>query len=127
MLRAGIHKTMPFRSWPTIRESKSMPTGAPKAVLARESQHADGPRLLADIGGTNARFALEFGPGQIDEVRVYPGADYPGIADAIRKFLKDSKIGRVNHAAIAIANPVDGDHVQVTNHKWSVSSEATPR
>ena len=104
-----------------------MPTGAPKAVLARESQHADGPRLLADIGGTNARFALELGPGQIDEVRVYPCADYPGIADAIRKFLKDSKIGRVNHAAIAIANPVDGDHVQMTNHNWSFSIEATRR
>ncbi|MEJ2769187.1 bifunctional transcriptional regulator/glucokinase [Mycetohabitans sp. B46] len=104
-----------------------MPIGAPKAVLARARPHPDGPRLLADIGGTNARFALEFGPGQIDDIRVYPCADYPGIAAVIRTFLKDSKVGRVNHAAIAIANPVDGDQVQMTNHNWNFSSEATRR
>lgn len=104
-----------------------MPTGAPKAVPARENLHPDGPRLLADVGGTNARFALEPGPGQIDDIRVYPCGAYPGIAEAIRKFLKDIKVGRVNHAAIAIANPVDGDQVRMTNHSWSFSIEATRR
>ncbi len=102
-----------------------MLTGAPKAVVACESPHPDGPRLLADIGGTNARFALEFRPGKIDDIRVYPCSDYPCIAAAIQKFLKDSKIIRVSHAAIAIANPVDGDQVQMTNRNWSFSIEAT--
>jgi len=90
-------------------------------------QHADGPRLLADIGGTNARFALETGPGEIGSVQVYPCADYPGVAEVIKKYLKDTKIGRVNHAAIAIANPVDGDQVSMTNHDWTFSIEATRR
>jgi glucokinase len=90
-------------------------------------QHADGPRLLADIGGTNARFALETGPGEIGSVQVYPCADYPGVAEVIKKYLKDTRIGRVNHAAIAIANPVDGDQVRMTNHDWSFSIEATRR
>jgi glucokinase len=90
-------------------------------------QHADGPRLLADIGGTNARFALETGPGEIANVLVYPCADYPGVAEVIKKYLKDTKIGRVNHAAIAIANPVDGDQVSMTNHDWTFSIEATRR
>jgi len=90
-------------------------------------QHADGPRLLADIGGTNARFALETGPGEIKSVQVYPCADYPGVAEVIKKYLKDTRIGRVNHAAIAIANPVDGDQVRMTNHDWSFSIEATRR
>jgi len=91
------------------------------------TQHADGPRLLADIGGTNARFALETAPGEIGQIRVYPGADYPGIAEVMQQYLKDTKVGRVNHAAIAIANPVDGDHVKMTNHDWSFSIEATRR
>jgi len=91
------------------------------------AQHADGPRLLADIGGTNARFALETAPGEIGQIRVYPGADYPGIAEVMQQYLKDTKVGRVNHAAIAIANPVDGDHVKMTNHDWSFSIEATRR
>jgi glucokinase len=90
-------------------------------------QHADGPRLLADIGGTNARFALETGPGEIGQVQVYPCADYPGVAEVIKKYLKDTRIGRVNHAAIAIANPVDGDQVSMTNHDWTFSIESTRR
>src|SRR6201996_2859491 len=97
------------------------------SAAARENPHADGPRLLADIGGTNARFALEFGPDQIEQIRVYPCADYPGVADAVKKYLKDTKIGHVNHAAVAIANPVDGDEVKMTNHHWSFSIEATRR
>ncbi|PTB20561.1 glucokinase [Trinickia symbiotica] len=90
-------------------------------------QHADGPRLLADIGGTNARFALETGPGEISQIRVYPCAEYPGVEDVLKKYLKDTKVGHVNHAAIAIANPVDGDQVSMTNHNWTFSIEATRR
>ncbi|WP_175781962.1 bifunctional transcriptional regulator/glucokinase [Burkholderia anthina] len=103
-----------------------MPTGAQsKAAVA--GQHADGPRLLADVGGANACLALETGPGDITQIRVYPGADYPTLTDAIRKYLMDVKISRVNHAAIAIANPVDSDQVTMTNHDWSFSIEATRR
>jgi glucokinase len=104
-----------------------MSTGVHSKAAAGAGQHADGPRLLADIGGTNARFALETGPGEIGQIRVYPGADYPGIAEVMQQYLKDTKVGRVNHAAIAIANPVDGDHVKMTNHDWSFSIEATRR
>ncbi|CCD35333.1 Glucokinase / HTH-type transcriptional regulator (HexR?) [Candidatus Paraburkholderia kirkii UZHbot1] len=96
-------------------------------AAAVANQHADGPRLLADIGGTNARFALETAPGEIGQIHVYPGADYPGIAEVMQQYLKDTKVGRVNHAAIAIANPVDGDHVKMINHDWSFSIEATRR
>jgi glucokinase len=98
------------------------PAARPQSVA-----HPDGPRLLADIGGTNARFALEQGPGEIGQVRVYPCADFPGIAEAIQQYLADTQVGRVNHAAVAIANPVDGDQVQMTNHDWRFSIEATRR
>ncbi len=104
-----------------------MSTGVQTKAVPGAGQHADGPRLLADIGGTNARFALETGPGEITQVLVYPCAEYPGVAEVIKKYLKDTKIGRVNHAAIAIANPVDGDQVSMTNHDWTFSIEATRR
>src|SRR5260370_1051683 len=100
---------MPFRSSQTTRGYDSMSTGVQNKAAPSAGQHADGPRLLADVGGTNARFALETRPGEIAQVHVYPCAEYPGIAEVIKKYLKDTKIGRVNHAAIAIANPVDGD------------------
>src|ERR1700759_1573393 len=104
-----------------------MSTGVPTKAAPQAGQHADGPRLLADVGGTNARFALETKPGEISQVHVYPCAEYPGIAEVIKKYLKDTKIGRVNHAAVAIANPVDGDQVRMTNHDWTFSIEATRR
>ncbi|MBW8901467.1 MAG: hypothetical protein JF619_25895, partial [Massilia sp.] len=41
--------------------------------------YADGPRLLADIGATHARFALEIAPGVLRNVAVLLCDDYPGI------------------------------------------------
>ncbi len=99
-----------------------------KAVtVAAGSQHADGPRLLADVGGTNARFALETAPGVIGEIRVSVRPWPIRYCRAMQQYLKDIKVSRVNHAAVAIANPVDGDHVSMTNHDWSFSIEATRR
>ncbi|MBU9205434.1 glucokinase [Burkholderia multivorans] len=84
-------------------------------------------RLLADIGGTNARFALETGDGDIGQVRVYACADYSGLVDAVRQYFSDMSLQQVSAAAIAIANPVDGDEVRMTNRDWSFSIEATRR
>lgn len=113
--------------------SDRMPLGAHAAVAtpsASTQPYVDGPRLLADIGGTNARFALERRPGVIEKIHVYPCADFPGIAEAIHAFYKDVGVGTaipVAHAAIAIANPIDGDQVTMTNHDWRFSIEATRR
>jgi glucokinase len=87
-----------------------------------EESYADGARLLADIGGTNARFALETGPGRIGEIETLACADYPRFADAVRAYLPGRPA--VHHAIIAIANPVEGDVVSMTNHCWSFSIEA---
>jgi glucokinase len=88
---------------------------------------SDGPRLLADVGGTNARFALEIAPGQFDCIDVLACDAYPTLADALRAYLASpavaAKAAVIRHAAIAIANPIDGDQVQMTNHHWSFSVE----
>ncbi|GAB3447138.1 glucokinase [Massilia solisilvae] len=89
--------------------------------------HAGGPRLLADIGGTNARFALETGPGRIGLIEVLACRDWPTLAEAVRAYLALPRVaatGPVRHAAVAIANPVDGDLVRMTNHHWEFSIEA---
>ena len=83
------------------------------------------PRLLADIGGTNARFALETAPGVIEDIDVLPCKDYATLADAMRSYLENAHTRAVHHAAIGIANPVNGDRVQMTNHHWSFSIEET--
>ena len=87
------------------------------------------PKLLADIGGTNARFALETVPGQIEAVRVLPCAGYASLSLAMRAYLQDAAsiaagAAKVRQAGIAIANPIHGDQVQMTNHHWSFSISA---
>ncbi len=84
---------------------------------------SDGPRLLADIGGTNARFALQAAPGDIAAIHTLACADYACFEDAVRAYLGATGAA-TRHAVIAIANPVDGDAVRMTNHHWAFSIEA---
>ncbi len=94
---------------------------------AQSALYLDGPRLLADIGGTNARFALERAPGQIEAIRVLRCADHTEFAIAVETYLVEIGQPTVRHAAIAIANPVQGDEIKMTNHHWAFSIEATRR
>lgn len=87
------------------------------------------PRLLADVGGTNARFALELPGGAIGHIHVLACAAYPTLADALKAYLALPDVAAVagpgiRHGAIAIANPVNGDFVKMTNHHWEFSIEA---
>ena len=91
--------------------------------------YADGPRLLADIGGTNARFALESKPGLTGHIEVLSCAAYPTLAHALKAYLALPAVVGVlaeppRHAALAIANPITGDLVRMTNHHWEFSIEA---
>ncbi|WP_104578408.1 glucokinase [Helicobacter felis] len=83
------------------------------------------PRLLADIGGTNARFGLEVAPDKIESIEVLACQDYNTVVDAIKAYLAKVNNPSVKYAAIAIANPVMGDWVQMTNHHWAFSIETT--
>ncbi len=89
----------------------------------------DSPRLLADIGGTNARFALETASRHFEAVATYACADFASLRAAMQTYLASAVVkavhaGTIRHAAIAIANPVDGDMVSMTNHHWSFSIAA---
>ncbi|HEU5435819.1 MAG TPA: glucokinase [Telluria sp.] len=92
----------------------------------------DSPRLLADIGGTNARFALETAAGRIEAIEVLPCANYASLELALRAYLALPRVAShvgtpLRHAAIAIANPVVGDMVRMTNHHWEFSIAALQR
>ena len=83
------------------------------------------PRLLADIGGTNARFAWQAGRGEaLGRVCTYPCARFDTLLTAIRYYLAEQQLPPPRAGAIGIANPVTGDRVQMTNHHWSFSIEA---
>lgn len=101
-----------------------MSISTPKSAKKSDIQ-ATFPRLVADIGGTNARFALETNHQQFEKVEVLLDSDYNSIVDAIKAYLKLAGEPNVKYASVAIANPIIGDWVQMTNHHWAFSIETT--
>ncbi len=86
----------------------------------------DGVHLIGDIGGTNARFAMA-ADGGFAHLRVLHTGDYQSLVAAVRAYLSGvPDTLRPLRAALAIAGPVTGDHVALTNQNWSFSiAEAT--
>jgi glucokinase len=81
-------------------------------------------RLLADIGATHARFALETSLGNFTQIRNLSCDDYSGVEPLLRAYLEENRTITVRHAAFAFANPVEGDLVSMTNRDWVFSIEA---
>ena len=83
--------------------------------------------LVADIGGTNARFAL------VDETRrpfaeaTLRCSEFPGVVDAARAYLAGAPAVRLRSGAFAVATAITGDHVQFTNNGWGFSREESRR
>ena len=85
------------------------------------------PRLIADIGGTNARFALLHG-SEIGESHVLQVDDYDTPADAIAAYLGAMpESERPVEAAMGVAGPVTGDRVVMMNSQWAFSIEGLKR
>jgi len=83
----------------------------------------DSPRLIADIGGTYARFAMETAPGRFEHAASLRCAEHADFHAAVSSYLATLPTRQPVHAAIAIANPVEGDQIRMTNYHWRFSSE----
>jgi glucokinase len=87
-----------------------------------------GVGLIGDIGATNARFALVRPGGKATPARVCALDDYPSLADALDAYLiEQSPAVPPIEAVLAIASPVTGDEITLTNHAWTFSVEALRR
>jgi glucokinase len=93
------------------------------ARLARKSETPQSKPigLVGDIGGTNARFALVQADGSLARVRVLATDDHPTIADAIAFYFAKFPAERPDQAVLAVAAPVTGDRISMTNHPWRFS------
>jgi glucokinase len=86
------------------------------------------PWLLADVGGTHARFGWVGGADAgVTEIRTLATADHVNPAAAARAYLADlaARLGPRDSipcaAAFAVATAVSGDAVALTNSGWSFS------
>lgn len=77
--------------------------------------------LVGDVGGTNARLALcDVDSGEILKAKTYSGLDYPSLEAVVRVYLEEHNV-TVTDGCIAIACPITGDWVAMTNHVWAFS------
>jgi glucokinase len=81
------------------------------------------PALIADIGGTNARFALtdlDSARPDMHAVQTLPCCEYASLQHAAEAYL-GSVGAQPARASIAVACPVDGDAIKLTNRAWAFS------
>ena len=94
------------------------PSGSGKAMNGSRSARRDRV-LLADIGGTNARFALaerdEIGP--IEHFKV---TDFSSATDVIAAFLTRHAGGSPEAAVMGVAGPVENNRCTITNSGWMI-------
>ncbi|HTJ06967.1 MAG TPA: glucokinase [Caldimonas sp.] len=83
------------------------------------------PRLLADVGGTHARFGIVASRGEgVERIRQVVCDDHASLEAAIASYLRDAAAPPPASCAIAIASPLTGDRVTMTNRDWSFSIES---
>jgi glucokinase len=85
------------------------------------------PTLLADIGGTNARFGLVMSGTQgVEQVTALRCADYAGPAEAAIEYLGTHgiKSGDLQFAVFAVATPVNAPVLHLTNSNWLLDRSA---
>jgi glucokinase len=87
--------------------------------------NATATRLIADIGATNTRFALVGPDGTITRTRVLATDDFASLSDAIEDYLAaEAPPVKPTLAVLAVAAPVTGDTVALTNNPWTFSIQA---
>jgi glucokinase len=83
--------------------------------------------LLADIGGTNARFTLLDATG-MRPLSATPLDRHSSIEDAITTYLRAERLdGPPRAALLAVAGPVNNNSITLTNRGWTVDGAAVSR
>ena len=80
--------------------------------------------MLADVGGTYTRLVILKQDGSIEGGAKLNNAEHDGLAQTIQSYLaQQSPSLQVTQARLALACPVLGDRISLTNRDWSFSVE----
>lgn len=83
-------------------------------------------RLIGDIGGTNTRLALVGDGVRWEWLQTYCNDDFDSLEDIVAAYLEGHD-ARPEAAAFAVAGPVRGGAVTLTNRGWRISEQALTR
>ena len=80
-------------------------------------------RLVADVGGTNARLALcENGVVENETVQRFTNADWPNLDAVLVAFCDAHRGVPLDDMVIAVAGPVSGGRATLTNRNWTIDA-----
>ena len=78
--------------------------------------------IVADIGGTNARFAcVTADSDELLDIEIFPCAQFPFFVDAVRAYMDRGHVAQVDSICLAVAGPVEADHIDLPNNHWAFS------
>ena len=84
--------------------------------------------LLGDIGGTNARFAVtSSGDSSYSNFKKLHCADFDTVNEAIKHYLNDIGLSKLENIFLAVAAPIYGDKVKVVNNHWVIDKRELSR
>ncbi len=79
--------------------------------------------LVADIGGTHARFAL-WREGELSDVSIVKHHELPSFDAALKAYLSAHGHATPTRCCLALATPITGNTVTLTNGHWAMSRSA---
>ena len=115
-----ITRSSQFGSIATRREI------GPRSTSKGETLRAQSAILLADIGGTKTRLALGRSGG-LGKIKSLFNDGVPDLQELLERELAAAGKNRPTAAVLAVAGPVDGDHIALTNRAWSFSQAKLKR
>ena len=81
--------------------------------------------LVGDIGGTNSRFGLvEPGSTRIRDIEVLKNNNFGSLEESIGAYVKMKGLTQTAAAAIAVAGPIEGETVGLTNRDWTFTRQS---
>jgi len=78
--------------------------------------------IVADIGGTNARFAyVHSDSSELLGIEIFPCADFTFLIDALNAYIERGHVEQVDQICLAVAGPVESDWIDLPNNHWAFS------
>jgi glucokinase len=79
-------------------------------------------KIVADIGGTNARFAhVSATSNELLGIEILASADFPQFIDTILCYIERAQLSHIDAICLAVAAPVSPDWIDFGNNHWSFS------
>lgn len=84
--------------------------------------------IIGDIGGTHARLATyAVASNTFADTENYRCAEFPNLLAALQQFIASRKLSAVDKICLAVAAPLQGDWVDLTNNHWAFSRTEVSR